>query len=101
MSQKHGTFDEEELTSNLSPEVATALLSWLTYLKKSRSSSYKPMVNFARSLNLTKKSPVSHKGKELINTFEIILIRLDPQADLIVRTAEYLIEQNALRMPSP
>ena len=86
---------------NLSLEVNEASLKWLDHLKETKSSAYKVMRDFVIALNKAKTSPVSQNGKDLINQFEIVLVRLDPKANLIIRTAQYLIDNNAVRMPSP
>ncbi len=99
MGQDQHGLSEDDL-ENLLPEVKAAALNWLSHLKKTRSTSYETMKKFIVALNKAKKIPISHKGKELTDSFEITLVRLDPGANLITRTAQYLIDNEAVRMPS-
>lgn len=99
MGQNLHGLSEDDL-KNLLPEVKESALKWLDHLKITKSPDYKTMRSLVAALNQAKASPVSHKGKELIDAFEITLVRLDPGANLIIRTALYLIENKAVRMPS-
>ena len=85
---------------NLLEVTKVAAITWLDHLKSVKSSDYKTMRSFIIALNQAKTNPVSHQGNDLIDSFEIVLTGLGPKAKLIIRFATYLIEKNAVRMPS-
>lgn len=86
----------ESLTDNLSDDVAKKLLEWLEYLARNESAYFDQMLQFTKGLNKAKVAPLSHKGKDLNNSFEIVLVNTDPESNMLIRYATYLTEQGAV-----
>lgn len=98
MSHNLGFLDDESLTDNLTDDVAKKLLNWLEHLALSNSPAFDQMLAFTKALNFAKKTPLSHRGKYLNNVFEIVLVNVSPESNMLIRYASHLVEKGAVRV---
>lgn len=98
MSQDLSFLEDESLTDNLSDDVAKQICLWLESLAKNSSPIFESMLAFTKAFNKAKSQPVSHKGKRLNDLFEIVLIGVNPNSQVISRFATYLIDQGAVNV---
>lgn len=99
MSHNLGFLDDESLTDNLSDEIAKKLLEWLEYLALNESPDFDKMLQFTKGFNKAKVVPLSHKGIYLNNIFEITLVYVSKDANILIRFAKHLIDQGAVYVP--
>lgn len=98
MSHNLSFLEDESLTDNLSDEVAKQINLWLENLATTSHPLFEDMLGFVKAFNKAKVQPLSHKGKDLNNRFEIVLMRTSPNSTVVIRFAKYLIEQGAVHV---